>query len=137
MGAAARAARQPAYLVLYQACEREVVKNVCEVAPYLGVPVLAQALIVEPIPATTPGLRTAPARRAAAKDVKGSPGGHSHLCNLTALVVAPEDGDAVPVPDLERHQQRDCLYAVVAPVHVVAHEQVVGVWAVPAYPEEL
>lgn len=62
---------------------------------------------------------------------------HSHLCDLPAFVVAAQDGDPVPVAHFECHQQRDCLYAVVASVHIVTHEQVVCVWAVAADPEQL
>lgn len=40
-------------------------------------------------------------------------GGHSHLCDLPRLVVATQDGDAVPVPHFQRHQQAGCLHRVV------------------------
>ena len=41
-------------------------------------------------------------------------------------MVSSQDGDAVPVPNFECDEQRNRLDAVVAAVHVVAHEQVVG-----------
>ena len=43
-----------------------------------------------------------------------------------ALVVAPEEEEVVRVPDLVRQQQADGLDALLAAVHVVAQEQVVG-----------
>ena len=39
------------YLVLDQSCERQVVKEIREVLPYIGIAVLSQALIVEAIAA--------------------------------------------------------------------------------------
>jgi hypothetical protein len=77
----------------------EVVEGVGEVLPYVGVAVLSEALVVEAV----------------------------HLGDLATLVVAPEDGDAMAVPDLERHEERHSLQRVVSPIDVVAHEEVVRV----------
>lgn len=52
-------------------------------------------------------------------------------------MVAPEYGYPLLVAHLERDEQRDRLDRVVAAVDVVAHEQVVGVGAAAAYPEQL
>jgi hypothetical protein len=38
------------HLALYQACERQVVEQVCEILPHVCVAVLAQALIVKAVP---------------------------------------------------------------------------------------
>ena len=45
--------------------------------------------------------------------------------------------DSVPVSDLEGQEEADCLHAVVAAVHVVPHEEIVGVRTAAAHPEEL
>ena len=45
--------------------------------------------------------------------------------------------DCLPVPDLDGQEKTDGLHTVVAAVHVVAHEEVVGVGTPPAHPEEL
>ena len=44
---------------------------------------------------------------------------------------------SAPVSDLEGQEEADCLHAVVAAVHVVPHEEIVGVGTPPAHPEEL
>lgn len=52
-------------------------------------------------------------------------------------MIPAEDGDAVSVPQLEGHEQRDGLDRVVPSVDVVAHEEVVGIWRVAADAKEL
>ena len=99
----------PAHLVLHKPRERQVVEQVSEGLPDVCASILPQALIVEAI----------------------------NLGDLPALVVATKDGDAVPVADLEGHEQRHRLDRVVPSIDVIAHEQVVGVWGAAAYPEEL
>ena len=61
----------------------------------------------------------------------------AHLGDLPALVVAPQDGDAIPEANLQRHQQRHRLHAVVSPIHEVPHKQVVGVRRVAPDAEKL
>jgi hypothetical protein len=51
----------------------QVIKGVCEMFPNVGVPVLSQAFIVKSI----------------------------HLSDLPTFMVTPQDGDTVPVPDLQ------------------------------------
>mmetsp|Transcript_10877 Transcript_10877/g.30026 ORF Transcript_10877/g.30026 Transcript_10877/m.30026 type:complete len:251 (+) Transcript_10877:904-1656(+) len=75
----------------------QVIKGVREVLPNVGVSVLSEAFVVESV----------------------------HLRDLTTLVVASQDCDAVSVPHFERHEQRDCLQRVVSSVDVVTHEQIV------------
>ena len=72
--------------------EGEVVEQVGEVAPDVGVPVLAQALVVEAV----------------------------DLGDLPRLVVAAQDGDPLAVPDLERDEQRDRLDRIVPSVDIAA-----------------
>ena len=51
-----------------------------------------------------------------------------HLSDLPWFVVASEQGHLVRPPRLEHHQPGEGLQAVVAPVHKVPHEDVVGLW---------
>jgi hypothetical protein len=53
-----------------------------------------------------------------------------------ALVVPPQQEEVVRVPDLVRQQQADGLDALLAAVHVVAQEQVVGRWGKTAVLEQ-
>mmetsp|Transcript_6523 Transcript_6523/g.14256 ORF Transcript_6523/g.14256 Transcript_6523/m.14256 type:complete len:206 (-) Transcript_6523:14-631(-) len=96
-------------LLLNERRQGQVVKEVGEVLPHVSAAVLAQALIVETV----------------------------DLRDLTALVVASEDSNAVGKPHFEGHQQRDRLHGVVATVHVVAHEQVVRVRRLSSDAEQL
>ena len=68
-------------LVVDERGEGEVVEEVGEVLPHVGVAVLAEALVVESV----------------------------HLRDLPGLVVAAEDGDALWVSDLESHEEGDGL----------------------------
>ena len=52
-------------------------------------------------------------------------------------MVSSQDCDPGTEPDLQRDEERDRLHAVVAPVHVVPHEQVVGVRRLASDPEQL
>ena len=89
--------------------QRQVVEEVREVLPDVGVAVLAQALVVEAV----------------------------DLRDLPRLVVAAQDSHAVAVPHLERDEQRRRLDRVVAAVDVVAHEEVVRVGGRAPDAEEL
>ncbi len=68
---------QAEYLRVHEGSQREIVEKVGEVLPDVGVAVLAQALVVEPV----------------------------NLGDLTRLVVATEDGDPVLVAHLEKQRQ--------------------------------
>ena len=59
------------------------------------------------------------------------------LGDLPALVVAPDQRDAVRVPDLEGQEQQKGLNTVKAAVDKVTHEEVVGGRALPANIEQL
>lgn len=72
---------QAEYLVVDKGSEREVVEQVCEELPDIGVAVFAQALIVEAI----------------------------YLGNLAGLVVPAQDSDALRVSDFERDKKRHSL----------------------------
>ena len=96
-------------LVVDERGQGEVVEQVGEELPDVGVAVLAQALVVEAV----------------------------HLRDLPTLVVPAQDRHAVAVAHLERDEERDCLDRVVPSVDVVAHEEVVRVGRVAADSEEL
>ncbi len=79
-------------LVVDEGGEGEVVEEIGEVFPDVGVAVLAQALVVEAV----------------------------HLRDLARFVVAPQDRDALRIADFERDEEGDGLDGVVASVDVVA-----------------
>lgn len=106
-------------LVVDEGSEGEVVEEVGEVLPDVGVAVFPEALVVEAV----------------------------DLSDLTRLMVAAEDGDALWVSDLEGNEKGHRLHGVVTTVDVVAccswsacicevpkeervltHEEVVGIW---------
>ena len=86
-------------LILDKSREGEVIEEIGEVPPYVGVSVLAQAFVVETV----------------------------YLGDLARFVVASEYGDAIAVPQLHRDQESDGLDGVVSSVHVITHEEVVGI----------
>lgn len=96
-------------LVVDERGKWEVVEEIGEELPHIRIAVLAQTLVVEAV----------------------------HLRNLSTLVVAAEDGDALGVADLQRDQEGDGLDGEVSTIDVVAHEEVVCVWVGAADLEEL
>lgn len=89
---------QTEVLVLNQSCKWKIVKELSEALPDIGVAVLASTLVIEPI----------------------------DLSDLPRLVVASEDSDSLLVSDFKRKKESDSLDRVMAPVHVVTHEEVVS-----------
>lgn len=79
------------YLIVDERRKRQVIEQISEVFPDVGVPVLPQALVVEAI----------------------------DLCDLARFVVASKDGDARWVADLECNKEGDRLDRVVATIYVV------------------
>ena len=92
VNAGGEAAVQTEDLVVNQGGEREVVEEVCEVFPDIGVAVLAEALVVEAV----------------------------YLSDLAGFVVTAKNGDALGVSDLERDQEGHSLDREIATVNVVA-----------------
>jgi len=87
-------------LVIDEGGKGEVVEEVCEVFPYVGVAILSEALVVEPV----------------------------DLSNLAGFVVTTEDCDSLRVSDLEGHEEGDGFDRVVTSINIVAHEEIVGIW---------
>lgn len=85
-------------LVFDQGRQGEVIKEIGEVFPDVGVAVFAQNLVVKAV----------------------------YLGNLPRLVVSPQNSDAVLIPHFQRHQKNDSLNRMVATVHVIAHEPAKG-----------
>jgi hypothetical protein len=97
------------YLVLDEGSQGEKIEEVGEKSPDVGISVLAQTLVVEAV----------------------------NLCDLPALVVSPEDGDAVAVAQLHCNKECDGLDRVVSSVDIIAHEKIVGVRGVSTDTKEL
>eukprot|EP00451_Oxyrrhis_marina_P045218 CAMPEP_0204431402 /NCGR_PEP_ID=MMETSP0470-20130426/64823_1 /ASSEMBLY_ACC=CAM_ASM_000385 /TAXON_ID=2969 /ORGANISM="Oxyrrhis marina" /LENGTH=89 /DNA_ID=CAMNT_0051429599 /DNA_START=260 /DNA_END=525 /DNA_ORIENTATION=+ len=75
----------------------KVVKNVSEAAPHGYRSEFTLALSVEPV----------------------------HLCDLSAFVVPPQQGDALGMPELQAAQQRNGLNRKRPSIHIVPEEQIV------------
>lgn len=96
-------------LILYHCSEGKVVEQVSQVLPDIGITVFAQALVVEAV----------------------------YLGDLSALVVASQNRDSFLEAHLEANEKGHSLNTIVAPIDVVAHEQVVCVWRATTNFEEL
>lgn len=46
-------------------------------------------------------------------------------------MIAPQDGNPILVSHLQCNQQSDSLHTVMAPIHIVAHEQIIRVRHMP------
>lgn len=101
--------KEKTYLVVNQGGQRKIVEKIGKVLPHICVAVFPEALVVEAV----------------------------NLGDLSGLVVATEDGDAVAVSDLEGNEQCYGFDRVVATVDIVTHEEVVGIGRVTADAEEL
>ena len=96
-------------LVVDERSNTHAVEHVHQVLPSVGVSVLLHALIVETV----------------------------HLRDLSSLVVASQEGDAVRVTGLQSEEQLDGFYTEVAAVDVVSHENVFGVGHIASDAEQL
>jgi hypothetical protein len=89
-------------LIFNQGSQRQVVEEICEIFPHIGIAVFSETLIVEAV----------------------------NLGDLTRFVVTTEDGDALGVSDLEGDKERDCLDGVVSTVNVITWQGGVSTRAV-------
>jgi hypothetical protein len=78
------------------------------VFPHISIAILAKAFIIEAV--SEPKLR---------EDLL-------HLGDLSAFVVASQDGQSVSEPDFEGNKESHSFDRIVPSVHIVAHEQVIG-----------
>jgi hypothetical protein len=85
-------------------CEGKKVEKVGEVFPYVGVPILAKAFIIETI----------------------------DLGNLTRFMVSSEDGQSVLESHFKAYKQGYCLHRIITSVYIVSHEKVISVWSLAA-----
>ena len=96
-------------LVLDHSGEGQVIEELSKLLPDVGITILAEALVVEPI----------------------------YLSDLSRLVVSSEDSESVLIADFKGDKQGYGLDRVVSSVDVVTHEQIVGVWRMATNLEEL
>lgn len=89
--------------------EWQVVEEVCEQLPHVGIPIFSNALIVETV----------------------------HLSDLARFVVATQDRHALRIAHLQRDHDGDTLDAVIASVNVVTHKQIVCVRRMTSYTKQL
>ena len=101
--------RVSTHLLLNQGCQRKVVEQVGEGLPDVGIAILSQALVVEPI----------------------------HLSDLARFVVSTKNGDAVLIAHFESDKEGHSLDGIVSTIDVVAHKEIVGIRRVAADAEQL
>lgn len=100
------------HLVVNQGSERQIVKKICEVLPHIGIAVLPKTLIVEAIAATPKAAisEVALIRSGATTRSQRSYDKHLHLRDLSALVIAAEDGYSLSIADFQSNQEGDCFH---------------------------
>lgn len=96
-------------LLIDEGGKGEIVEEICEVLPYVGIAVLSETFVVETV----------------------------DLRDLTGFVVATEDCDSLRVSDFESNEQGNSLYGVVSSINVVTHEKIVGIWVGTTDSEQL
>ena len=96
-------------LVLDESCEGEIIKQIGEVPPNVGVSVLSQAFVVEAV----------------------------DLGDLARFVVSSKEGHPVAVPQLYSKKKSDGLYGVPSFIYIITHEEVVGIGRATPDAEEL
>ena len=79
--------------------EGEIVEQVRERFPHVGIPILSETLVVEAV----------------------------HLSDLSALVVPSDQVNTVRVANLQSQQQQEGLHTVEPAVHEISHEEIVCV----------
>lgn len=78
-------------LVVDKGGQGQVVKEIGEEFPNVGVAILSQAFVVEAV----------------------------NLCDLTGFVVSPENGDALRIPDFEGNEKGYSLDRVIPTINVI------------------
>jgi hypothetical protein len=85
-------------LTLHQGTKRKIVKEICKDLPDIGVAVLPETLVVEPI----------------------------DLCDLPAFVVSSQQRQPTRILDFETKKEADGLHGIKPSVHVITQKQIVG-----------
>lgn len=85
-------------LVFNESSEGEVIEEVGEVLPHVGVAILAEALVVEAV----------------------------NLGDLAGFVVATENGDTLRIADLQANQKGYSLDGVIATVDIITCDETLG-----------
>ena len=87
-------------LILNNSCHRQVVKKVSVVFPNICIAVFPITLVIKSI----------------------------DLCNLSALMIASQNGNSVRESHFEQYKNCYTFKGVIASVHVVSHKEIIGVW---------
>ena len=97
------------YSVVDYRSKGQKVKDFCAVAPNIYWSIFSEALVIKAV----------------------------NLSDLPAFVISSDQSDSVSIPHLKCQEQKECLYRVEASINEIAHENVVGLWAVTSHLEEL
>jgi len=87
-------------LLVNQGGKGEIIEEISEVLPYVGVAVLSETFVIKTVDLRDP----------------------------TGFVVATEDCDSLGVSNFESNEQGNSLDGVVSSINVIPHEKVVGIW---------
>ena len=82
------------YFIVDDCCKGKVVEDVSAVSPDIHGTIFSKTLVIEPV----------------------------NLCDLSALMISPDKGDALGVSHHEGKQEEESLDRVVASIHEIAHE---------------
>lgn len=96
------------FVVDYSSNRKEV-KHICELLPDLRWAVLALTLCIKTI----------------------------YLSDLSSLVVATQQADAIWISNFKKKEQSHCFNAVLAAINIVTKKEVVNIWNVTTNLEEL
>lgn len=86
------------HFILYDGSEWQIIEYVCAVSPNIQRLILSETLVIETI----------------------------DLCDLSTLVIPPNQSDPIRIPDFKGKKQQKCLNTVEAPVDKIPQKQVVN-----------
>ena len=89
------------YFPIYYSGKSQVIKYCGAVPPYVYRSILSQALIIKPV----------------------------DLGDLSTFVVTSNQSYSLWISDLQSEEEQECLDGIVTSIDEVAHEKVVGLWA--------
>lgn len=97
-----------AHLIFDKSSQGQIVEQVGEEPPDISIPIFPQTFVIESV----------------------------YLSDLPWFVVTSQDGDAITESQFHGYQQSNCFDRVVAPIDVVAHEEVVCIGGVASDSKE-